>query len=439
MGNDKKRVLLLVPKMEGPGRDGRWNASWTQDMQSRVQGNHWKIVTPSLLVVASIAEQHGFAVDVVDEEFRYPEKDKHYDLVCMYLVTPNALRGYALAAQYRAKGSYVALGGVHVRFCPDEAEKNCGTLFIGETERTFPAFLSDFIKGTPRKRYIQADGVVSPEESPLPLLSGLSPAEQRLIPLQTARGCVNACRFCAVGGLYGSGFRAKSSSRIAEELCRIDSLEHAKRLYITNDNLFNDQDHFQMVTELVRRSGKPWYANMDISFGADSQSIRHAFRCGLRQVLIGFESLEKKSLGQLDVRNLKYRYRDRYAECIERIQSQGIGVVGSFILGFDDDTEKSFGSLAEFIYDTKLYGASVTMLTPYPGTKLFDEMARAGRIATYDWNHYTIFQPIIKGKHLPLDRLLAKYNELLLLINSSEFQRNKVRCFSDAYRKVSRD
>ena len=106
-----KSILLLAPKMDGPGGHP-YNTCWPGAVDQSVEKNRWKVVTPSLLLLATIAMQEGFDVTVVDEDF-LPLPKRAFDLVCMYTVTPTARRAYRYAEAYRAGGTYVALGGVH--------------------------------------------------------------------------------------------------------------------------------------------------------------------------------------------------------------------------------------------------------------------------------------------------------------------------------------
>ena len=117
-----KTVLLLAPGMDGP-QGHPYNASWPADLDRMVERHRWKVVTPSLLLLAAIAEQEGFEATVVDEDFAPAQTDKTFDLVCMYTVTPNAKRAYRYAEAYRLRGSWV------VRKSPKppwRQQENCG-------------------------------------------------------------------------------------------------------------------------------------------------------------------------------------------------------------------------------------------------------------------------------------------------------------------------
>ena len=122
----------------------------------------------------------------------------------------------------------------------------------------------------------------------------------------------------------------------------------------------------------------------------------------------------------MDETSFKSRNFTRYKELIDNIQSCGIGVIGSFILGLDEDDKDVFDKTIDFILETKLYGTNVTVNTPYPGTINFQAMSDENRILTYDWNCYTIFNPVIIPKKMTVDELNEGYLRVLETINSPE-------------------
>ncbi len=430
-------ILFLVPRMNGPKGDYKLNSSWDADLTNKMSMNRWQVITPSVLLLAAIGRKEGFCVEIIDEEFRNLDPNKRYDIVCLYTVTPNAKRAYKIADHYQAIGSFVVIGGVHSLFMQEEAIFHCNTLMLGEGEYIFHQFLLDYKDGKTKKQYLQEAGTVDLKDSPIPYFEQLNKAEQKLIPVQTARGCSHSCKFCNVKGLYGNKFRYKSCLQITKELSEISKLPFATKIYITDDNIFSSYAHFQVLNLCFKNSPFQWYANTDISFAKHESDIKLAYQSGLRQVLIGFESADESRLYQLDKDNFKYRYYSRYKEYIHKIQSNGIGVVGSFIVGNIEDTEDTFQYLEDFIYETKLYGASVTMATPYPGTALFEEMSKHKKILSLNWDDYTIFQPILKGYHLSLERLNELYTQLLYKINSQEFMNNKIKYFTNIFKELN--
>ena len=430
----EKRVLFLAPGMDGPA-GGRYNTAWPAELERQINQNRWRVVTPALLLLAAVAESEGWTAQVVDEEFRAVNWEEHYDLVCMYTVTPNVRRAYRYAGRFRQVGTWVAFGGVHAAMRPEESERFADTLLLGEGEDIFRSFLRHLEQGVPQPRYVQRK-LVDLTRSPTPLYRLLQGEEQRLIPMQTSRGCPRGCRFCNVRSLYGDGFRQKTADQMERELSAIDALPRRGRIYITNDNLMGSPEHFKILCSVLRPSGRTWYANADISFGEEEPLIRSAYRSGLRQVLIGLEGVSESGLMGVDPANFKLRHLSHYREYIERIQSNGIGVTGSFIVGGWNDTPETFERLAEFIETVHLYAASVTVSTPYPGTELYRRMDCQGKILSYDWNDYTIFQPVVPGECMSVEEINCRYRQLLERVYSPAVQREKMRYFHQITRRI---
>ncbi|MCC5466506.1 B12-binding domain-containing radical SAM protein [Pelosinus baikalensis] len=431
-----KRILLLVPKGNGPGDGKKWNKDWLDEMEIAVSKSLWRIVTPGALVLGSLADSIGHQVDLVDEEFQEVEKDKKFDIVAMYTVAPNAKRAYMWANYYRSVGTHVVLGGVHAAMCPEEAELHADTLLLGETEYIWPEFLKDFAYGKAKKRYTQALGKVDLNHSPAPAFKLLPPNGRRIIPVQTARGCPHGCRFCNMRSLYGKGYRLKNLDNVEKELQEVMKVNPRATIYFTDDNLFCDRARSKKMLEIIRSYGLQWYTNCDISFGQDEEFVKTAYRSGCRQVLIGFESVNPENLVNIDENNFKSHQFSNYKDAIRRIQSNGIGVVGSFIIGLDEDDKEVFQKTVDFACETNLFGASATVNTPYPGTVSFGEMRQQDRIVTYDWDMYTIFQPVIIPRKMTVEELNDGYTQMIKEINSPKNINRRLEYFKEQLKSV---
>lgn len=429
-----KKILIMAPGLNGPGHEKKYNSQWPGWLEKAVISGLWRVINPAILVLAALTDRSKYSVDVVDEEFQEVDTMKRYDIAAMYTITPNVKRAYFWAEYFRKRGTWVVLGGVHATVLPQEASLYADTVLIGEGEYIWPGFLSDFEAGTQKKTYFQALGEVNIEHSPVPAFEYIPQNARRIIPIQTARGCPHGCRFCSIKSLYGMAYRPKSLDRVCQEIDNAVTVSRRSTIYFTDDNLFCHKDRARKFADQIKDYGISWYTNSDLSFGQDGVFLKEIYKSGCRQVLIGFESLNTANLKQMDQSNFKMRHVPLYEDTIDRIQSNGIGVVGSFIVGLDEDDEGIFERLKEFIFRTKLYGASITVNTPYPGTELFKEMDQAKRIATYDWDQYTIFQPVIKPGKMDKEKLEENYVNLLQTIYSQEFILNKIQFFKEKFK-----
>lgn len=431
-----KRLLLLVPKGNGPGNERKWNTTWHKELEAAVSRNMWKIVTPGVLVLAALTDSSYYKVDVVDEEFQEVDRSKYYDIVAMYTVTPNVKRTYMWAEYYRSRGTYVVLGGVHATMCPDEASIHADTLILGEVEYIWPEFLRDFENGEARREYAQSVGTVDINKSPVPSFELLPPNGRRLIPIQTARGCPHGCHFCNLRSLYGSIYRAKDVKLVEDELKAAKIVNNRATIYFTDDNLFCNEQRAKELLITIKKQSISWYANSDLSIGQNDELLKLAGESGCRQILIGFESINQANLKGLDENNFKSRQFQSYKDVIAKIQAYGIGVVGSFILGLDEDGKDVFDQTVKFIKDTNLYGANITVNTPYPGTRMFDKMLNEGRITTFDWDKYTIFQPIIQPLKMSIEELNEGYIRTIKEVNSAENIIKRIEFFKEQFKRL---
>ena len=432
-----RKILLLVPKGNGPGNHKKCNKDWPDELEQLIDKNLWKIVTPGILVIASLIDRGKYEVELIDEEFQNINPENRYDIVAMYIVTPTAKRGYHWAQHFRSMGAYVVMGGVHTSMCPDEASQYCDTVFTGEAEYTWPQFLADYEKNQPRPRYAQSVGQADITASPVPAFQLIPGAARRIIPVQTARGCPHGCKFCNLRGLYGQTYRAKTIPQVRREIESVLQLGGKPVIYFTDDNFFCNPERSRAFMEEIREYKLTWYTHSDISLGKEEPLLELAFSSGCRQVLIGLESINSADLSGIDENNFKSRHAKDYLELINRIQSHGIGVVGSFIVGLDHDDARTFEKLYDFITASHLFGASITVNTPYPGTRLYEEAGRNGWIESHDWDEYTIFQPVCKTKDLPPAEFNREYVRLLERIHSPANILRKINYFKEQLKKMN--
>ena len=123
-------------------------------------------------------------------------------------------------------------------------------------------------------------------------------------------------------------------------------------------------------------------------------------------MLIGFESPRRESLERIDLLNWKQRQHERYLEAISRIQSRGVSVCGCFIVGLEGDTPEVFDQLRRFIKESQLLEVQITVLTPFPGTRLYDRLLAEGRLLYPGaWDRCTLFDVNFRPRHMTVEQL----------------------------------
>jgi radical SAM superfamily enzyme YgiQ (UPF0313 family) len=320
----------------------------------------------------TITDEHVEKVDVTDNP----------DLVVIQIYITSAYRSYRLADEYRRRGAYVALGGLHVSSQPEEASKHADSIFLGPGEDTWPRFLSEFRAGNPKDIY----------QSRTRTLAGMPPIRRDLInrhlylvpnSLVVSRGCPNTCDFCYKEGFYRGG-RSYYKQTVDAALAEIERLP-GRHLYFLDDNLFADPQFAIELFEGMRGMGRLWQGAGTVGSILKPNLMKKAAACGLRSLFIGFETLNKANLQE---HHKTQNVNCDYASAARHLHNLGVMINGSFVFGMDSDDESVFGRTVEWAINQGIETATFHILTPYPGTPLYSRMNRQGRILHRNWDLY---------------------------------------------------
>jgi radical SAM superfamily enzyme YgiQ (UPF0313 family) len=314
-----------------------------------------------------------------------------------------AQRAYDLADWYRARGSTVILGGLHVLSCADECAPHADALELGDGVQLWPRIVHDVELGGLQPRYV-ATYENDYREDPPPLRSIL-PRRSSLTTtsLIATRGCHNRCGFCylATDGLR-MPYRMRSPEQVADEF-EADCQPYA--VFIDN-NLGSRRDYLMSLCGALRPLNKIWSAAVTIDITDDPSLIRSMALAGCTGVFIGFESLSDDNLA--DARKKTSKTSD-YARRVRILHEHGIQVNGSFVLGFDHDGKDVFASTAEWIEENRLECATFHILTPYPATPLFRQMEDQGRLLHRNWSLYDTAHAVFLPKQMTPEELEHGY------------------------------
>jgi len=342
-------------------------------------------------------------VQLQDEHVERLELDDEPDLVVIQVYITSARRAYQLADHYRARGAYVALGGLHVTSLPEEAARHADSIFLGPGEDSWPQFLADWRAGRPRPCY----------RSRVRTLEGLPPVRRDLIRRQlylvpnsivVSRGCPHGCDFCYKDAFFQGG-RGFYTQRVDRALAEIERLP-GRHLYFLDDHLLGDVRFAQALFEGMRGMGRVWQAAGTVSAVLKPRLVEQAVASGLRSLFVGFETLNPRALrAQHKVQNLN---RD-YAAAIRRLHDLGVMVNGSFVFGMDEDDASVFERTLAWAIERGIETATFHILTPYPGTALFRRMQAEGRILHRDWDLYDTRHVVYQTRGMRPEQLEAGY------------------------------
>ncbi len=332
----------------------------------------------------------GVKIELIDEAVEDVDLNLEADLIGLSAMTANVSRAYALADHFRSRGIPVVMGGVHPSSLPQEALQHCDAVVIGEAESLWPQVVKQAAQGRLERIYENAHAVPL-ENLPAPRWDLLK-AKRYFIPqtVQVSRGCPMACSFCSVSTYFGRSHRSRPLPQVIEE---IKALER-KLFVFVDDNIAGDPDRAKELFAAMVPLKKKWVGQCSLSISEDLELLKLATRSGCLGLLIGFESISPAVLRSIGKRvNLGRKYE----EAIRRIHACSIHIQGSFIFGFDDDTPEGIQSTVQFVKQNRLTGVNYCHLTPFPGTKLYADLHKEGRILHQDWARYDrqniVFRP----------------------------------------------
>jgi radical SAM superfamily enzyme YgiQ (UPF0313 family) len=337
-------------------------------------------------------------VEIVDERYESINFDKKYDLIGISCLTYNSIRGYEIAAMFRKQRIPVVFGGYHASLMPDEVKQYADSVVIGEAELTWPQLLRDYEKGELKPTY-RAERLVTPEEIP-PARHDIGIYTPFTEAIQASRGCPTGCEFCAMNIVEGRVFRGRPVDVVVEEMKTIK----AKRIFFADASLTINPKYSKQLFKSMKEVNKKFdcFGNIN-TLARDDEFLQLAREAGVVKWYLGIESISQENIDQAGKGTNKV---DNYAKAIEKIKDHNMQVTGFFIFGLDHDTLDIFDNTLQAIFDWGLDEASFSIITPYPGTRLFERLQNEGRIISNDWSRYEEGKINIKPKFMTEKELL---------------------------------
>ncbi len=370
---------------------------------------YWRPIKYSLFPPLGLATLAAYCspadeVELQDEHVEEIKTDDCPDIVVIQVYITNAFRAYELADHYRKKGSYVCLGGLHVTSLPNESLQHADSIFTGPGEDTFPRFLRDYKNKETKKVYQNTRRDIS--DIP-PIRRDLIKRHLYLVPnsIVVSRGCPHHCDFCYKDAFFEGG-KSFYTQRVDAALLEIDRLP-GKHLYFLDDHLLGNQKFAASLFEAMRGMKRVFQGASTIDAVLKGNLIEKAAEAGLRSVFIGFETLSDSNLWQ---GNKKQNIGKSYEEAIKRLHSLGIMINGSFVFGLDDDDKDVFKRTVDWGVKNALTTSTYHILTPYPGTRLYQSMKQQDRILHDNWSLYDTRNVVYKTKGLSPAELKQGYD-----------------------------
>lgn len=355
-------------------------------------------LTMPLLAALTPAEEAHHTDEIISEV----DYSRPVDLVAITCSTPAAPHAYEIARRYRERGVPVVLGGPHPTLLPQEAQAHCDTVVVGEAEESWPRLVEDFRQARMQRLY-RAERPPSLRRLPharRDLLEGRWYSKGVLI---ATRGCPNTCEYCTLPQLYDRTLRYRPVEEVAAEVATIGG----KALVFWDDNIAAHPAYAKALFKAITPYGKWWTAQATVAVAEDDELLRLAAESGCKAIFLGLEAFSQASLDGTDK---GFNRADKYREVVARLHGYGIAVQAGIMLGFDQDGPDVFERTVEVASRIGIDSATISLVIPFPGTRLFARLEQEGRILTRDWSKYNgktdvVFQP----KRMTPDALQAGF------------------------------
>ena len=344
----------------------------------------------------------NWQVEHVDEEVTPVDLDAQADLVGITFHTPSAAHAYELAGQFRARGIPVVLGGPHVTLLPEEAAGHADSIFVGEAEELWAPFLLAFERGAQQQIY-RSTGVPTLEHVPQARKDLFHRKDYTNGVLFASRGCPNQCDFCTLSVMYKNRLRKRPVAEVAAEFASF----HGKVIIFWDDNIAADLDYAKQLFKAITPYHKWWSSQASIHAGQDDEFLDLTAQSGCKQLFLGLESISQASMNEV---HKTFNRVDHYAAILRRIHAHGIAVQAGIVFGFDSDTPAIFNETVDFLEQAGVQNATFNILTPFPGTRLFQRLEAEGRITSHDWGSYNSRSDVVfMPRQMSSQELLAGF------------------------------
>jgi radical SAM superfamily enzyme YgiQ (UPF0313 family) len=347
-------------------------------------------LTMPLIAALTPPEHDVYHTDEIVERLDF---DRPADLVGITTPTPSAPHAYAIADVFRRRRVPVVIGGPHATALPGEAAEHADAVVVGEAEDTWPRLLEHAAAGRLEPVY-RSSHRASLDRQPPPrwdLIKGRRYGKSVTI---ATRGCPHRCDYCTIPLLYGPGtMRYRPIDAVVREVAGSPT----RAVVFWDDNIGADPRYAKALFRALAPLGKWWTSQCTAAAAKDAEFQRLAAASGCKALFLGFESISQESL---DSTNKGHNRVTGYRDLIRSLHRSGIAAHLGIMFGFDQDDRGIFRRTVEFLEETSVDVATMSMVVPMPGTPTFRRWQAEGRILTTDWSKYDgkkhcVFRPAL--------------------------------------------
>ena len=388
----KKKILLIQPTPY-------------DQYGNLVKKNRLYFVGLALPLLAALTPD-DFEVELCYETIEDVPFDTDAELIGISSMGHAVMRTIDIAKRFRELKKTVILGGYMVSLMPDEAQKYCDAVMIGDSEETWGEMLNDYLNGCLKKTYKKK---LTKLVTPLPRYElVLNKKIGNFLPVQAGRGCPKTCSFCSIYCLYHGQYLKREIADVIRDIKRVKELGF-KQFLLLDDNLFSNRDYALELCGEIKKLRMKWMTQCSIDISNDEELLKTVADSGCYVLSFGLESISRESLLGMQK---GWAHPDRYSEQLNIIRKYGIDISTEMVVGAEGDTLESIKETAKFIEDNKITVPRFYILTPIPGTQYYDEMKEQNRIYNTDMYSYNSCEAVHYPKNMTPEELTKAYWEL---------------------------
>ena len=348
------------------------------------------------LILGGILKRAGHDVEVYEElngnpDYRHLIRDA--DIFAFSIMTSNAPRAYELADRIHREGhARVLIGGIHASAMPQEALEHADQVLVGEGEEK----IVDVVEGRITDPIVECGQIADLDAVPFPDYSILkTPCETANV--LTTRGCTFRCSFCTTSRMF-SPYRQRSVDNVIEEIRMYKDMGF-KYMNFEDDNFTADKERAKEICRRIIDEGLQFketffFGRTDMATDVDLLDLLQ--RAHLTRVLIGIESLNQEALNAIH-KGQNIADIERAADACKR---HGIRVIASIVLGLDEDTKEDIERSVQFASAIDAYQLQPAILTPYPGTPVYEQFVEEGRMLDVSWSAFDMMNVVFQPKNM---------------------------------------
>ncbi len=355
-----------------------------------------------LLAVAACTPK-DVEIEIIEECYQDLDFDAECDLVGLSSMTHCSGRAYEIAREFRQRGKKVVIGGWHASLFANEVLEHCDAVVVGEAEGAWTRVIEDFRCGRMEGCYSSDDlaDLITLSPPRMDLLDNKT-YENCMWPVQTSRGCPNRCQYCCINKLFKGHYQVFPTQDVIRNIENCPS----KNIQFIDDNLVVNIKRTEELFNAIIPLGIKWTSSADIRIAKQPKILDLFKRSGCNSLNIGLESINQNAL---DSAGKKFNKVEEYAESLKIISEAGIDTTINFMFGFEEDHKNVFARTMEFIDKSKPVWAHFTILTPTPGSPLWDKLVAENRIFDRDWLHYNGMHVVFEPNNMMAKELERNY------------------------------